>query len=125
MKAKRNQSEMVLEKSEYQKEIERLVVFMSEKKPYLDDSLTLQKLSLQTDIPKEQLSFLLNRIMGKHFFEFVNAYRIEEATTLLSNQKLNIKQIMYAVGFNSKSSFNTAFKKHTDYTPTDYRTANL
>ena len=125
MKAKRNQREKVLEKSEYQKEIERLVVFMSEKKPYLDDSLTLQKLSLQTGIPKEQLSFLLNRIMGRHFFEFINSYRIDEATNLLNNQKLNIKQVMYAVGFNSKSSFNTAFKKHTDCTPTDYRTANL
>jgi len=83
---------------------------MSQKKPYLDDTLTLQKLSQQTDIPKKQLSFLLNRIMRKHFFEFVNAYRIEEGTNLLSNQKLNIKQIMYAVGFNSKSSFNTALK---------------
>ena len=112
MKAKRSQREKVLDKSDYQKEIERLVVFMSEKKPYLDDSLTLQKLSLRTDIPKKQLSFLLNRIMGRHFFEFINSYRIEEATNLLNNQKLNIKQIMYAVGFNSKSSFNTAFKKH-------------
>lgn len=98
---------------------------MSQRKPYLDDALTLKKLSQQTDIPEKQLSFLLNRIMGKHFFEFVNAYRIEEATTLLKNKKLNIKQVMYAVGFNSKSSFNTAFKKRTDCTPTAYRTANL
>ncbi|MEO1546357.1 MAG: AraC family transcriptional regulator [Bacteroidota bacterium] len=125
MKTRPNRKETVLDKSLYQLQLEKLRAYMSQKKPYLDDTLTLQKLSQQTDIPKKQLSFLLNRIMGKHFFEFVNAYRIEEATNLLSNQKLNIKQIMYAVGFNSKSSFNTAFKKHADCTPTAYRTTNL
>ncbi|MEM8764322.1 MAG: AraC family transcriptional regulator [Bacteroidota bacterium] len=125
METNRNQQETVRDKSKYQKEIERLMVFMSEKKPYLDDDLTLQKLSLQTDIPKKQLSFLLNRVLGKHFFDYINSYRIEEAIVLLKNERLNIKQVMYGVGFNSKSSFNTAFKKHTAFTPTAYRSNKL
>ncbi len=98
--------------------------FMKEKQPYLDASLTLQKLGHQLGIPSRELSILINQHIGKHFFDFVNGYRIEKAKELLGNTSLpkkTIQEVMYDVGFNSKNSFNTAFKKHTNSTPSQYR----
>ncbi|WP_164118697.1 helix-turn-helix domain-containing protein, partial [Sphingorhabdus sp. Alg239-R122] len=56
------------------------------------------------------------------FFDFVNGYRVSAAQDiLLSSPDMTVLEILYAVGFNSKSSFNTAFRKHTGSTPTQYR----
>lgn len=110
------------------KEIERLQQYMVHEKPYLDFELTLQKLAAQINIPEKELSLALNHQLGKHFFDFVNEYRISEAKLLLGStekRNLTISEIVYQVGFNSKSSFYTAFKKMTDQTPTDYRKAKL
>lgn len=62
--------------------------------------------------------------MDKHFFDFVNEYRIKKAIQILKDRtqkELTVLEILYQVGFNSKSSFNTSFKKYTGKTPTDYR----
>lgn len=65
--------------------------------------------------------------LNKHFFDFVNEYRIEKAKELLTHperKEYTVLEILYEVGFNSKSSFNTAFKKRTGLTPTEYRRKN-
>ena len=105
-------------------DIERLQAFMENKKPYLDFELTLQKLCVQIERPEKELSILINHHMGKHFFDFINEYRIEHAKMILSNpdkKHQTILEILYQVGFNSKSSFYTAFKKITGKTPILYR----
>ncbi len=105
-------------------EIKRLKKYMEREKPYLDSSLTLQKLAGQMEMSSRDLSILINHELGQHFFDFVNKYRVEEASKILENEEksnLTILEILYEVGFNSKSSFNTAFKKHTSLTPTQYR----
>lgn len=102
--------------------------FMADQKPYLDPSLSMYELANQIKIPSRQLSMLINHHLNKHFFDFVNEYRINAATELLKNpeqKKLTVLEILYEVGFNSKSSFNTAFKKNTGFTPTDYRKSAL
>jgi AraC-like DNA-binding protein len=109
---------------EKNKQTEFLKDFMMEKEPYLDSSLTIQDLSEQVKIPVKDLSTLINLYMDKHFFDFVNEYRIEKAMQILrdsSQKELTVLEILYHVGFNSKSSFNTSFKKYTGKTPTDYR----
>lgn len=109
---------------EKNKQIEFLKDFMAENEPYLDSSLTIQDLSEQVKIPVKDLSTLINLYMDKHFFDFVNEYRIEKAMQILrdsSQKELTVLEILYQVGFNSKSSFNTSFKKYTGKTPTDYR----
>lgn len=99
-----------------------LLSFMQTEKPYLDDKLTLQKLAGQVNLPEKQLSILINQYTGKHFFDFINEFRINDAKELLRDQpQLTVLEIVYEVGFNSKSSFYTAFKKETGVTPTDYR----
>jgi AraC-like DNA-binding protein len=74
-----------------------------------------------TDHEKYQV---INEGYRCNFFDFVNKYRIDVATSLFRNQtdtKLTISEVMYDSGFNSKSSFNTAFKKFTQKTPTQYK----
>ena len=76
------------------------------------------------NIKTKDLSILINHNLNQHFFDFVNGYRIRKAMEILQNPKkseLTILEILYEVGFNSKSSFNTAFKKHTGITPTEFR----
>lgn len=104
--------------------IEQLKNYMIEQEPYLNPDLTLQELSSQLNISSRELSVLINKHIGLHFFDFVNEYRIGKAMEILkdfSNNKFTIQQVLYDVGFNSKSSFNTAFKKHTKLTPTEYK----
>ncbi len=108
-------------KSEY---ISKLTSFMVEEKPYLDFELTLQKLANQINMPEKELSLLINHHLSKHFFNFINEYRINDAKTLLKDptkKDITVLEILYEVGFNSKSSFYTAFKKATNQTPTMYR----
>lgn len=104
--------------------IEKLKNFLIESELYLNSELTLNELANQLNIPAKELSILINHKLNKHFFDLINEYRIEKAMQILQNPKeshLTILEILYAVGFNSKSSFNTAFKKHTGLTPTEYR----
>ncbi|MBZ4042910.1 helix-turn-helix domain-containing protein [Flavobacterium hibisci] len=107
-------------------QITALKDYMKEKEPFLDPSLTIQELSNQIDIPVRDLSVLINHHMDQHFFDFVNEYRIQKAMTILKDplkRDLTVLEILYEVGFNSKSSFNTSFKKYTNLTPTAYRNA--
>ncbi|MHC0448369.1 helix-turn-helix domain-containing protein [Flavobacterium sp. 3-218] len=108
-------------------QIATLKQYMEEKEPYLDPSLTIQELANQIDIPVRDLSVLINHHMDQHFFDFVNEYRIKKAMQILKNpaqNDLTVLEILYEVGFNSKSSFNTSFKKYTNLTPTAYRNAS-
>ena len=109
------------EKEGFQGEVDQLLNYMQDHKPYLDETLTLQNLAVQTEIPAKRLSEIINKQIGKHFFDFINNYRIEASKKLLKESNLTVQQIMYEVGFNSKSSFNTAFKKSTSLTPSSYR----
>ena len=109
-------------------QIQTLKSYMINEKPFLNPYLTMQILSEKTKIPSRELSVLINQELGQHFFDFINLYRIEEAMGILKDRtkkKHTILEILYEVGFNSKSSFNTAFKKHTGKTPTNYRKLEL
>ncbi len=112
------------EKSENKDQIQILKDFMKEEEPYLNPSLSIRNLADQLKIPMRDLSVLINQDLKQHFFDFINEYRIEKAKNILkdsSKNKLTILETLYEVGFNSKSSFNTAFKKHTGKTPTQFR----
>jgi len=113
---------------EKSKQIESLKDFMIKNEPYLDSSLTIQDLAEQLKMPVKDLSALINLYMNKHFFDFINEYRIEKAKAILKDplqKELTILEILYQIGFNSKSSFSTSFKKYTGTTPTDFRKASF
>lgn len=113
---------------EKNRQIQSLKDFMISNEPYLDSSLTIQDLAEQVKMPVKDLSALINLYINKHFFDFINEYRIEKAKEILkdsSQKKLTILEILYQVGFNSKSSFSTSFKKHTGKTPTEFRKSSF
>jgi AraC-like DNA-binding protein len=86
--------------------------------------LSLDELANQLHTTPRALSQVLNQELGMTFFDYINKKRIHVAMKMLANPKLKEKtilEIMYNVGFNSKSSFNTAFKKFTGDTPSEYR----
>lgn len=112
---------------ENNKLVERVNRYINEEEPFLDASLTLHTLAQKTGILSRELSVLINHHLNKHFFDFVNEFRIKKAMELLTHperKEYTVLEILYEVGFNSKSSFNTAFKKHTGLTPTEYRRKN-
>ncbi len=121
VEVKENQNEAI------STQIALLKQYMTAKEPFLDPSLTIQELSNQINIPVRDLSILINHHIDQHFFDFVNEYRIQKAMSILKNplkRDLTVLEILYEVGFNSKSSFNTYFKKYTNLTPTAYRNAS-
>ena len=115
---------LTLPNLEKTKEIENLKKFMETEEPYLNSQLTIQELAEKLQMPSKDLSGLINFYMDKHFFDFVNEYRIEKAMKILQDplqKELTVLEILYQTGFNSKSSFNASFKKYTGKTPTDFR----
>lgn len=122
-------SDIILEEKKIEaktlnEDLQKLKKYMADEKSFLDSALTIQDISKELNVPVRELSVLINHQLGQHFYDFVNTYRIENAMEILkdpSKSKVTILEILYEVGFNSKSSFNTAFKKHTGNTPTEYR----
>ncbi len=104
--------------------IEQLSRHMETEKPYLTPALTLDKLAGQLRLQPRLLSNIINRHFECNFFEFINSYRVEEAKRMLADQQYadkNMLDIMLDVGFNSKATFNTLFKKKAGMTPSEYR----
>lgn len=108
--------------------IAKLESYMLLNKPFLDPSLSIYSLAKQIELPNNELSILINRKIGQHFFDFVNTYRINFAAEMLSdekNKKKTVMEILFESGFNSKSCFNRAFIKHKHVTPSQYRKNNV
>jgi AraC-like DNA-binding protein len=98
--------------------IEKLEKAITRQQLYKDPNLKLNDLAKKVNISAHQLSQLLNDNLGKSFSTYVNEYRINEACKLITTDShLTLEAIGYEVGFNSKSTFYTAFKKIKDTTP--------
>ena len=103
---------------------QQLQEYMQEQKPYLNPMLSLSDLASQLAVPSYTLSQVLNQELKQNFYDFVNYYRLEESKRLLSDsapKESKILEVGFKSGFNSKSVFNSAFKKHTGMTPREFR----
>jgi AraC-like DNA-binding protein len=95
---------------------------MENQKVFLTEDLTLYALSNELDTSLHHLSQVINEKFRMNFSEYINRQRIEEAKRLIkSENNANIANIAFNVGFNSLSSFNSAFKKFTSITPSRYK----
>jgi AraC-like DNA-binding protein len=101
----------------------QLVALMEKDKLFLDNDLNLPIVAEKLGISIHEASFLINETAKDNFYNFINKYRVEEAKRLLASAKmeqLNILGIAFSSGFNSKTTFNTTFKKIVGISPSQY-----
>ncbi len=113
-----------LKPRQFKKSMLQLLTLMEEEKPYLDAEMSVAKMAERLDISKEHVSQIINQKFYMNFNQFLNKYRIEEAKKRLQDPAENqyvVLKIAFDVGFNSKSTFNTAFKKFTGMSPSEYK----
>ena len=100
----------------------RLLAVMSDERPYLDPSLTLTDLTRAVGVNSTVLSHLINKGFEKNFNDFINEYRINEVKSRLrATDDETMLAIALESGFNSKATFNRAFKKFTGRTPREFQ----
>lgn len=101
---------------------ENLLRLMEKDKIYLDENLSLSGLAEILDLTPHQLSEFINLHMGKNFNVFINSFRVAESKKILSGtDRISILDAAFASGFNSKTSFYSAFSEATGMTPKDFR----
>lgn len=103
---------------------EQLVALMQREKPYLNGELSAKDLAAMAGISTNHLSEVLSKIQPQNFFDFVNSYRVREVKARIRNPQFahyTLLAIALDSGFNSKTSFNTVFKKFTGKTPSEYQ----
>jgi AraC-like DNA-binding protein len=99
---------------------------MQKDKYYLDPELTMSKFSELLNIPKHHCSYFLNQTLNKSFRTYINHYRIKYFLEIHAkhSKELTNEALSAQVGFNNRATFNTAFKKETGFTPTEYFSLN-
>ncbi len=102
---------------------EQLLQLFTVDKVFKDNDISLDILSQKLNTTRHNTSQVINEHFNINFFELINKFRIDEAKKILKsdpNKNLNIIDIAYDIGFNNKVTFNKAFKKETNLTPTQY-----
>ena len=106
---------------------QRLLPTIQKEKLYLNTKLTLKECAKSIGTNEKYLSNYLNKNHKVNFNTFINNYRIEAAKKMLlsdDSDKYTIEAIAQMSGFNSKSSFNSVFKKYTGSTPSEFKNEN-
>jgi AraC-like DNA-binding protein len=121
--SKQTNSKPATYKSEEEQTRDKLEAFMQAQQPYLQNDLTLGALAKMLSLKPVVLSRVINEYYQKNFFDFINSYRIQhfiEIAPLAEHSHKTLLGIALEVGFNSKSTFNRAFKKEYSVPPTTY-----
>ncbi|GAB5527344.1 MAG: helix-turn-helix domain-containing protein [Roseivirga sp.] len=98
--------------------------YMVEHTPYKQPDLSLKQLAQLTGLSERHISQTINEQLGQNFSDFLNEYRVNEFKTQLlqpANEHLSLLGIAMDCGFNSKSTFNTVFKRFTGQTPSEFK----
>jgi len=99
---------------------------LANEKLFCDEDLSLKRLAGLLNIQPQELSVYLNHYLNMNFNSFLNRYRVDEAITLMKeDKKRSLLSIAFAVGFNSKSVFYEAFTKQTGMSPAKYRKTEI
>jgi AraC-like DNA-binding protein len=111
----------LLNENEIKYYLQQLEQLVHEEKVYIDSLLSLRQVAEKIGLHPNRLSWLLNEQLHKNFNEYINAFRLETFKTKAldpKNKHITILGLAYESGFNSKTSFNSYFKKMEGITPT-------
>ena len=110
-----------------QKECEEIMTTLTtiivKDRVYINPEFRLNDMAKSSNISAHKVSQVINRIEGISFSDLINKYRIDEAKKMLVSEKyksLTILAVAQEVGFNSKSAFYNAFKKHCGISPSTF-----
>ncbi len=99
---------------------------MDEEKIFRNNRLTLETLASRLNCTTHELSQLINQHFGKGFSSFINGYRVEDAKeSIKNNPSQKLWQVGLNAGFNNRITFNNAFKKELDCTPSEYKKSRI
>lgn len=101
--------------------LRKLDQLMAEQQMFTDPDLTLARLGRRLHCPARSVSKAVNRVHGENISRYINGFRVRHAAKLLTTTDLPVTDIMLEAGFQSKSSFNTEFRRLTGQTPSDYK----
>lgn len=96
---------------------------MTLQRPYLNPELTLAELAALLETTPQIVSRLINSGFGQNFNDYINARRVEEVVSRIKkgdHKKHTFTSLAFDSGFNSKATFNRAFRKHTGQTPSSW-----
>lgn len=96
---------------------------MERKKLFLNPELSLAEVSEELTIPKHHLTQAMNTELGKNFYAYINELRVKKFMEMVVDPKFKdytFLAIAFECGFNSKSTFNSVFKRITGFTPSEY-----
>ena len=101
---------------------EDLQQYFQRQQPYLDPELDLQRVAKECGYSRNQISYLLNQVLGQSFYRYVNQARLQHLLAALDNATppLRIDELAFAAGFNSLSAFYSCFRQHTGQSPKAY-----
>ena len=96
--------------------------YFQRQQPYLDPELDLQRVAKECGYSRNQISYLLNQVLGQSFYRYVNQARLRHLLTALDSATppLRIDELAFAAGFNSLSAFYSCFRQHTGQSPKAY-----
>jgi AraC-like DNA-binding protein len=113
-----------LTESSKQEILDNIILELKTNSYFSNNLASLSELAKKTGASPHHVSQVINEKLNKNFFELLAWYRIEEAKRIISDDrkaKLTVEEISEMVGYNSKTSFNNAFKRLTGYTPSEFR----
>ncbi len=114
---------LFLPEEEISREFKKIVKKVDEDELY-KNPITLSALAKEVRMPSRTVSSLIHANTNQNFSQFINYYRVEEVKRMLKDKeydKLDLLALAYEVGFSSKASFFSVFKKNTGMTPNSFR----
>ncbi|SDP02102.1 AraC-type DNA-binding protein [Pseudomonas arsenicoxydans] len=96
--------------------------YFERQQPYLDPELDLQRVAKECGYSRNQISYLLNQVLGQSFYRYVNRARLQHLLAALNaaTPPVRVDELAFAAGFNSLSAFYTCFRQHTGLSPKAY-----